>query len=168
MQQFSTTLAGSHSPHDQSNSLSLSHSLSPQTASDMRLALLLMRNYSSCVSNYLHPAHPHYTFRHILTHLLRPRLHKQEDVFQNVSLLLKGKTEHMYFMDSVQFQDQGQRPVSPGSRGGKSRCSKQFGSWALLRLTSCSNALIPHIVAQPIVLLVLHKRICSADTGPAV
>ncbi len=71
-----------------------------------------------CVSNYLHPPNPHYNFSVIGTF---------KSVFHFLGFICKFEyfrmivvsymsTENMHFMDPVQFQDQGQRPVSPVSR----------------------------------------------------
>lgn len=113
MQQFSTTLADSHSPHDQSNSLSLflSHSLFPQPASDMRLALLLVGNCSFvcvCIEVYLHPAYPHCT----QNALSSARFTSQAScAFPDFKRLVLCSSPSL-----VYFQDQGQRPVAPVSR----------------------------------------------------
>lgn len=137
MQQFSTTLAGSHSPHDQSNSLSLflSPSSFPWTASDMRLALLLMRNCSLCVANNLQLSIME-RFRHILTcfYFHFHTVHTQICLFWNG---LGCPVNHID-PGEAQFQHQGQRPVSPVW---KVRLPTQISSWAM---TPRFIALIPH------------------------
>ena len=130
MQQFSTTLAGSHSPHDQSNSLSVSHSPPhpPWTASDMRLALLLMRNCSlCCIELYLHPANQPAS---LALHFKRSGAPFSVRLFTRssqvsmcgvcflITVIIRPASVcetpgSCIFTDPVQIQDQGQRPVSP-------------------------------------------------------